>query len=81
MEILESDNGFAEAKNEEVQNENTLSNYNIYRKLCYHAIFTISYSILILLLHSLFTRHAAHPLTTLLAHFSSPWKYINQPSL
>lgn len=39
MEILESDNGFAEAKNEEVQNENTLSNYNIYRKLCYHDIF------------------------------------------
>lgn len=39
MEILESDNGFAEAKNEEVKNENILSNYNIYRKLCYHDIF------------------------------------------
>lgn len=77
MEILESDNGFAEAKNEEVQNENILSNYNIYRKLCYHDIFTVSYSILILLLLSLFTKHAAHPLTTLLAHFSSPWKYTN----
>lgn len=56
MEILESDNGFAEAKNEEVQNENILSNYNIYRKSCYHDIFTVSNSILILLLLSLFTR-------------------------
>lgn len=45
MEILESDNGFAEAKNEEVQNENVLSNFNIYRKLCYYDIFLL-YAIL-----------------------------------